>query len=64
LPLGAGRGAAFGPTTRVRKSDASLGACAVIGRFAFFALFAVENLAECRVGARVIVRYGRRSKED
>jgi hypothetical protein len=34
----------------VRKSDASLGACAGTGPFAFFALFAVENLADCRGG--------------
>jgi hypothetical protein len=34
----------LGPATRVRKSNASLGACAITGPFAFFALFAVETL--------------------
>jgi hypothetical protein len=57
------------PATRVRKSNASPGACAVAGPFAFFALFAVENLADCRGGLRaagpgVTVRYRRRGKED
>jgi hypothetical protein len=34
---------ALSAATGVRKSNASIGAWAVIGRFAFFALFAVEN---------------------
>jgi hypothetical protein len=41
---------ALGPATRAGKSNASLGASAVTGRFAFFALFAVESLAERRGG--------------
>jgi len=57
------------PATRVRKSNASPGACVVAGPLALFALFAVENLADCRgglraVGPAVTVGYGRRSKED
>jgi hypothetical protein len=40
----------LGPATRVRKSNASLGACAVIGPFAFFALFADDNLADYHGG--------------
>jgi hypothetical protein len=46
---------ALGQATRVRKSNALLGACAATGRFAFFALFAVENLADWGGGSRVIV---------
>jgi hypothetical protein len=41
---------ALGPATLVRKSNASLGSCAVTGPFAFFAFFAAENLADCRGG--------------
>jgi hypothetical protein len=54
------------PATRVRKSNASPGACAVAGPLA---LFAVEDLADRRgrlTGSRpgVTAGYGRRSKED
>jgi hypothetical protein len=45
------------PETCVGKSNASPGACAVAGPLAFFALFAlfaVENLADCRGGLRAI----------
>jgi hypothetical protein len=57
------------PATRVRKSNASPGACAVAGPLAFFALFAVENLADRRGGLRAVgpgitAGYGRRSKEE
>jgi hypothetical protein len=49
-PLTLHRDMALGRATCVRKSNASLGARAVTGRFAFFALFAVENLADYRGG--------------
>jgi hypothetical protein len=40
----------LGQAIGARKSNASLGVCVAIGRFAFFALFAVENLADFRGG--------------
>jgi hypothetical protein len=48
LSIDAPQGQSIGPGAR--KSDASLRACAGTGPFAFFALFAVENLADDRGG--------------